>query len=90
MSEEQMSSREEGEELPRHRIRRYKSEEVMQQECHDFVMAGKRLPKLHSRWLYNRYINAGHSIQACVQANTWLNAELEKAKATIRELREQL
>ena len=81
---------EEDEIPPRHRIQRYKSEEVMRAECEQYVKAGKRLPKLHSRWLLNRYVNAGYSLQGLSTAHKYTQDLLGEAQATIKQLRQRI
>lgn len=71
MNTEQHIEEEEDEQPRRRRIQRVKSHEIMLQECERYVAAGKRLPKLHSRWLLNRYVNAGSSIHAMEQAHNY-------------------
>ena len=81
---------EEDEIHPRRHRRHYKSEEVMRAECEQYVLAGKRLPKLHSRWLHNRYVNAGHSLQGLSTAHNYTLSQLEEAQATIKQLRQRI
>lgn len=74
----------------RRRIRRYKAEEVMAKECEQYVMAGKRLPKLHGIWLQNRYVNDRNALYASVQANKWLHSQLQETRETIEKLRARI
>lgn len=86
--EQHIEEIEEDEQPRRRRIQRVKSHEIMLQECERYVAAGKRLPKLHSRWLLNLYVNAGSSIHAMEQAHNYTRSQLEQAQATIKQLRE--
>lgn len=82
---------EEEEEQPRRRrIRHYKQEEIMLQECHAYVMARKRLPLLHGRWLLNRYINCHNYEQASVAPHNHALDELREAQTTIRKLQQRI
>jgi|SRR6185312_2790768 len=80
----------EEDERPRRRIRHVKKFEVMLKECDVYVMAGKRLPKLHSRWLYNRFVNCHTASMAGIEPHNRMVDELREAKRTIQQLEAQL
>ena len=81
---------EEDEHRPRRRIQRYKPEEMMYHECEEYVKQRKRLPILHSRWLLNRYANAGYSLQGVRVAFNYTEDQLREAQETIKQLRERV
>jgi hypothetical protein len=85
-----MNESEEETTVKRRHIRHYKDEKTMYAECEEFVKQRKRLPILHSRWLLNRYTNAGYSLHGLEVANKDLHNRLEIAEKHINELRQQL
>jgi hypothetical protein len=72
------------------RTQYYKKDEIMYKECEAYVMAGKRLPKLHSRWLLNRHANSKLFEQSIRGTHNCMVDELKEAKATIQKLQERI
>lgn len=81
---------EEEEEPKRRHIRHVKKSEIMLQECERYVHERKRLPKLHSRWLLNEYINAGSSLHGLETAHNYTRSLLDEARQRIKQLEQQL
>jgi hypothetical protein len=81
---------EDEENKPRRHIRYYKRHEVMLQECERYVLDGKRLPKLHSRWIVNRYVNEHRfTLQSVPQHNRMVD-DLREANREVIKLRRRV
>ncbi len=93
ISDEEMDAEEEmddEEDRPRRRTRYYKKYEVMMKECETYVMAGKRLPKLHSRWIVNRYVNEHYFTLHSVPDHNRMVGELEALQREVHRLRRRV
>lgn len=82
---------EEDEQQPRRlRRRTFKKFDVMLAECERYVEAGKRLPKLHSRWLYREFRQCHGDMLASVEPHNRMVDELREARTTIYKLQRRI
>lgn len=82
----------ETEEEPTRRLRRrtFKKFDVMLAECEGYVEAGKRLPKLHSRWLYREFRQCHGDMLASIEPHNRMVDELRTAQTTIYKLQRRI
>lgn len=82
----------EAEEEPTRRLRRrtFKKFDVMLAECERYVLDGKRLPKLHSRWLYREFRQCHGDMLASVEPHNRMVDELRATQTTIYKLQRRI
>lgn len=82
----------ETEEEPTRRLRRrtFKKFDVMLAECEGYVQDGKRLPKMHSRWLYREFRQCHGDMLASIEPHNRMVDELRGARTTIYKLQRRI
>ncbi len=81
---------EDEENQPRRRVRHYKKYNAMLKECEEYVMSGKRLPKLHSRWIVNRYVNEHNFTLHSIPDHNRMVGELRELHTEVYKLRRRV